>query len=331
MKKTIAVATILLATATTAKAHVSFVNLGTYGGVGGSITSPEGTAFKRYGWSDAADANLGDSHQIGPASAKWYRFTLTQDATVDISFIQTTVGLDPAFSLYRGAFNLNAHDETATDPLNPVDAFFHATYSETDRRPDDPLIAHYVWDDATHSVLSVNSAWTQTFAGSGGLTAEQWYAANYTPHNGYRDTLNGTLAGGIDTDPGPPNYGNLLHPYVGQFDPFGSWSMADTAEQESSVQYVTSVSGTSDSFGDQTWGGNGNHNTAIGTGETLLGYLLTAGTYTIAASGEACTSCTSTNFKGTMSLTVHPVPLPAAFWLMLSALGSLGLLRRKSS
>ena len=317
-----------------AQAHVSFNNIADDGGPTGTYTNTL-TSYKADGWIAGTNPGLGNSHLIGGLSARWFKITLTQSAYVDINFIQNTAGLDPAFTLYRGAFPLQAHDDTQVDPLSPVDAVnFFATASPTDQAPGDPNIAHYL-PNADATALVVNPAWTQPFTGSGGLTAEQWYAANYTPHNGYRDTLNGTLLGGIDTNPASSNFGGLLNPYVGQFDAFGNWSMANQASQQATVQYVTSVSGTSDSYASLglTWGGNGNHNTAAGTGESLLGYLLSPGTYSIAAAGEACndasSACVSPNYSATFTLTVHAVPLPAAVWLLGSALGGLSLFRRK--
>lgn len=258
-----------------AQAHVSFVNFGTDGGATGTVSSTL-TGFKAFGWIDGTDADLGDSHQIGGASARWYRFTLSQGANVDISFIQNTAGLDPAFTLYRGLFPLQAHDDAVVDPLNPTDENFNPAPSPTDSDPS-------------------------------GL---------YLKHSGYRDTLHQV--------------------YEGQFDAFGDWSMANQLDQWAKIEYVFAVSATSDSDPSRglTWGGNGNHNTAAGTGEVLLNLFLPAGIYGIAASGEACNdgsaACVNPNFSGTVSLTVHAVPVPAAVWLMASALGGLGLFRRKA-
>lgn len=258
-----------------ALAHVSFDNAGTFNGTDVLTYTNTRSAYKAHGWVDGTDADLGDSHQIGGLSARWYRFTLNQPGLVDLSVIQNTAGLDPAFTLYRGAFPTSAHDDTVIDPLNPTDSSFNPIQSPIDADPS-------------------------------GL---------YLKHSGYRDTVNQT--------------------YEGQFDAFGSWSMANDAGLHATVHYVIAVSGTSDSDPSRglTWGGNGNHDTAVGTGESLLQYYLPAGTYSVAVGGERCNdgtaACTGGSYSATFSLTIRPVPLPAAFWLMGSALGSLGLVARR--
>lgn len=267
---------LLMGNPESAVAHVSFSNAGTFDGTNSLAYSNQLTGYKAHGWVDGTDADLGDSHQIGGLSARWYRFTLNQPGLVDLSVIQNTAGLDPAFTLYSGAFNLSAHDDTVTDPRNPVDP---------------------------NTFLPIQSA----------IDADP--SGQYLKHSGYRDTVNNT--------------------YEGQFDAFGSWSMANDATQHATVHYVNAVSGTSDSdpIRGLTWGGNGNHDTAIGTGESLLQYYLPAGTYSVAIGGERCNdgtaACTGGAYSATFSLNVQPVPLPAAFWLMGSALGSLGLMARR--
>jgi hypothetical protein len=271
---------LLMGSPESAVAHVSFDNAGTFNGADTLTYTNTRTQYKAHGWVDGTDADLGDSHQIGGLSARWYRFTLSQPGLVDISLIQNTAGLDPAFSLYRGAFPLSAHDDTVTDPLNPADP---------------------------NTFLPIQSA----------IDADP--SGQYLKHSGYRDTVHQT--------------------YEGQFDAFGNWSMANDATEHVTLEYVYAVSGTSDSDPSRglTWGGNGNHSTAVGTGESLLQYYLPAGTYSVAGGGEACntgtTACTGGFYSATFSLNVQPVPLPAAFWLMGSALGSLGLLagRKKRS
>lgn len=268
---------LLLGSPESAVAHVAFSPAGTFDGTNTLTYSNTLAQYKAHGWVDGTDTDLGDSHQIGGQSARWYRFTLSQPGLVDISLVQNTAGLDPAFTLYRGAFLAGAHDDSGIDPRNPVDPnTFLPIQSVTDADP----------------------------------------SGQYLKHSGYRDTVNNT--------------------YEGQFDAFGSWSMGNALDQHSTVEYVLAVAGTSDSDPSRglTWGGNGNHNTAVGTGESLLQYYLPAGTYSVAGGGEACNdgtaACTGGFYSATFSLTVQPVPLPAAFWLMGSALGSLGLMTRRS-
>lgn len=270
------VCALLLGNLEPAVAHVSFDNAGTFNGTDTLTYTNTRTQYKAHGWVDGADADLGDSHQIGGLSARWYRFTLSQSGLVDLSLVQNTAGLDPAFTLYRGAFLAGSHDDSGIDPLNPTDPnTFLPIQSVTDADP----------------------------------------SGQYLKHSGYRDTVNNT--------------------YEGQFDAFGSWSMGNALDQHSTVEYVLAVSGTSDSDPGRglTWGGNGNHNTIVGTGESLLQYYLPAGTYSIAAGGEGCndstSACRGPFYSATFSLHVQPVPLPAAFWLMGSALGSLGLVARR--
>lgn len=258
-----------------AVAHVAFSSAGTFDGTNTLTYSNTLTQYKAHGWVDGTDADLGDSHQIGGLSARWYRFTLNQPGLVDLSVIQNTAGLDPAFTLYRGAFLAGAHDDSDIDRLQPTDQNFLPIQSVTDADPS-------------------------------GL---------YLKHSGYRDTVNNT--------------------YEGQFDAFGNWSMGNALDQHSTVEYVLAVSGTSDSdpIRGLTWGGNGNHDTAAGTGESLLQYYLPAGTYSVAIGGERCNdgtaACTGGAYSATFSLNVQPVPLPAAFWMMGSALAGLGLLGRR--
>ncbi len=259
----------------TAVAHVSFSSAGTFNGTDILTYSNTLTQYKAYGWVAGTNEGLGDSHGIGGLSARWYRFTLNQPGLVDISLIQNTAGFDPAFTLYRGALPLSAHDDTDIDPLQPTNANFEPLQSAIDADPS-------------------------------GL---------YLKHSGYRDTVNIT--------------------YAGQFDAFGNWSMGNDAGLHATLEYVIAVAGTSDADPSRglTWGGNGNHDTAVGTGESLLQYYLPAGTYSVAGGGERCNdasaACRGGFYSATFSLHVQPVPLPAAFWLMGSALGSLGLIARR--
>lgn len=272
----VALCAILFSQPMPAAAHVSYSNAGTFNGTDIVTYSQTLHQYKAYGWVAGTNPELGDSHGIGGVSARWYRFALLEPGLVDIAVIQQTEGLDPAFTLYRGVLPLSAHDDTLTDPLNPLDPI-------TFEPIQNPL-------DADPSGL-------------------------YLPHSGYRDTVNRT--------------------YAGQFDAFGDWSMANDAGQWAKIEYVIAVSGTSASDPSRglTWGGNGNHDTAVGTGESLLAYYLPPGTYSVAIGGERCndntTACRGGFYSATFSLRVQPVPLPATLWLMGSALGGLGLLGRR--
>lgn len=67
---------------------------------------------------------------------------------------------------------------------------------------------------------------------------------------------------------------------------------------------------------------------AIGT--SLLNLVLpTSGVYTIALGGESGVSLEGV-YAYTMDVALTPVPLPAAFWLLGSALAGLGSFRRRA-
>ncbi len=91
--------------------------------------------------------------------------------------------------------------------------------------------------------------------------------------------------------------------FEGQFNAFGSWSMASDPEDGGVwrvLEYLTHKNDTS---------GN----------ESLVGYFLPAGDYTIVAGGAACndavSTCASPFITGTVSLNTSPVPVPAAVYL----------------
>ena len=201
--------------------------------------------FTRYGWYDGTEATLADSHYI-TTNAEFWVFHLSGDAVVTITAtnykptstsnatpVLDTV-LNPAFSVYAGTLVPQGHDDTSGDPLQPVDANTFAPLPS----PRD--------------------------AGSVG-----WV---YTPHDGYRDTVNNT--------------------YFGQFDAFANWSMANASGDWSQIDYISSVSNTpcsGTSCGTTTTGGFSNPGHVAGyngSSETLT-LALAAGDYTIAVGGES--------------------------------------------
>ncbi|MCP9460733.1 MAG: VPLPA-CTERM sorting domain-containing protein [Nitrospira sp.] len=104
-----------------ALAHVEYIFL--------TPGTPSSDSMKRFGWVDGTDADLGDSHQVS-----FFAFTLTQPSLVDIHVYSTQneLGLNPAFTLYAGLMGQQAHDDTAIDPLNPVDGSFNKIASPVD-------------------------------------------------------------------------------------------------------------------------------------------------------------------------------------------------------
>lgn len=154
-------------------------------------------------------------------------------------------------------------------------------------------------DDTTFDPLNPVAAGcavaSPTDAGPGGWT--------YHAHDGYRDTRSYSTTGGLS--------GCLpINPFRGQFDAFASWSMASSGGQWAALTFLAGVGATPFTG---TGGGTftvGNHNTAIGTGETLTLVNLAPGDYTIAVGGEACAtavgSCTSPRLYGTVRYTHTP-------------------------
>ena len=314
------------------------------GGHTGCYTINDAT---RFGWYNGTQSNLGDTHIVTgtPDDAIFYigaggsivNLAETQYSNTGVK----TTGLNPAFTVYSGIeYNLS-HDGMAADPLNPsalANGYFVTTVSPTDSAPNDPSIRSVYFDNVGNVIN--NPDWNKTFTqiqasgedagyvasgqaynanaltylatNFGNQTPAQWYSSTYVPHDGYRDTLNYTQISGL-FDPGTPN-----KPYLGQFDAFGNWTIADStgATAVSGLQYVASASDTpcsgpncTDSFstlnGVQylTHGAGGVSHTTTGSvalangvnsaDETLQLYL-PQGWYTVWFGGESGV-CTSAN------------------------------------
>lgn len=229
--------------------------------VGRTSGCQSSNAFTRFGWVKGTESTLGDSHLLTVGSEYW-KFHLSANEVVTITFTQGQAGLDPAFSLYQGLLPAGAHDDLAADPLNP-----------------------------------------SAGSGCGAASPKDAHPAPYTylAHDGYRDTLSYSTTGGLSGGCVPVN------PYVGQFDAFASWSLANAGGQWSRVTYVASVSAAPFAGNDGGVHVSGNHSTTTGTGETLTIALPGGHDYVIAAGGEACASmssapCTSPRLYGTVTL-----------------------------
>lgn len=102
----------------------------------------------------------------------------------------------------------------------------------------------------------------------------------------------------------------------GQFNAFGTWSMANDSDEWAEIQYLT----------------HRNDSSALtpGSAEILANYFLNAGSYTVAAAG-ATNAGIDALLSGTVSFSSSPVPLPSAIWLMGSTLAGLGVFSRRRS
>jgi len=106
LKLSIPAAVLAPIVAAPAAAHISYTgrNFGTYTGADFSSTISNQVVTGNFGWADAADGNLGDSHH-----ARAFRFSLQSDAWVTFSLAANPTatgtsigGLLPGFSIYRG-------------------------------------------------------------------------------------------------------------------------------------------------------------------------------------------------------------------------------------
>lgn len=185
--------------------------------------------FKKFGWIKGTNPELGNTHALG-GHATLFTFRLDRTSRVTITFaadreehgsataqfsgdpVPAVESLRPAFTLYRGVLPNEATDDSAFDPLNPVDeSTFAPIVSPVDAAPGDPGIPSFVIDPVTGTYVP-NPDFTDEVA--------EWYDDHYNRRHGRRDTLNFTLTGGRDAD------GNPVKLYAGQFDALGDWSIA---------------------------------------------------------------------------------------------------------
>ena len=106
--------------------------------------------------------------------------------------------------------------------------------------------------------------------------------------------------------------------FEGQFNALGSWSMASDPSDGGVWRVLEYLTHKNDTTGN----------------ESLLGYFLPAGDYTIVAGGAACNTagsgCTGPFIDGTVNVSASPVPVPAAVYLFGTGFAGLaGLARRR--
>ena len=227
--------------------------------------------FTRFGWIKGTETTLGDSHYL-TVNANFWKFHLATTASVTITF--TASG-------------------TSASSLNPAFSVYSGLL---------PTDGH---DDVTVDPLNPVNGSGCAIASPKDAHSLPW---TYQVHDGYRDTLNFSTTGGVTQSPAGCNH--PIHPYVGQFDAFASWSMANASGRWTKITYVSSVSATAFT-GHDTSTAHVAGNT--GTQETLTLSSLPAGDYTIAAGGESCTvappysgACGSPRLYGTVKYTHTP-------------------------
>lgn len=369
----------------TADAHISYLDLNAapvaaVGGCAGYTTGCQNVAGG-LAWGSANQASLADSHNF-----KFLKFHLDDTANVNIRYLSagrtptaanpSVLGLDPAFSVYRGVLPNLAHDDTPMDPL--FSGSFTSSLAIPDTNPLDPLVPKFIprnplqpLDNTKASVdpnnpgamianpnynpAILNPAWNENLAAQ--------YADLYSPHNGYRDTLNYTATGGLyDSGSIFTNYqipnasgfqnlrapgeltladlpagakivsyidfsGDPIQPYKGQLDIFGDWSMAnDGGLGEIEARGFLTFLGTAGATSATFTDSNGVVHSWGGTGN----HNREAGTgesmdlFALAA-GDYTIIAAGEGFSGggSMYLVTSPVPVPGAVWLFGSALAGL--------
>ncbi len=121
----------LLVVSQSAFAHISYSNrnFGVFDGLtSASSTISNQTVTSNYGWADAADGILGDSHK-----GRAFRFTLQNEAWVDFSVSANATataasvgGLLPGFSIYSGLAAIAPYATSQTNLSSSADHDFNA-------------------------------------------------------------------------------------------------------------------------------------------------------------------------------------------------------------